>query len=403
MDPLHPHAVKADGPADPLEASFDAILRSEAHETRIAALETGLDGVKADLAGLQGDSTMLKDRLDRVARAAARPTLSGGGEPSSPETKGFVDQYLRRGLDAGIKSFAATTGPEGGYAVPREIDALIGRTLRDISPIRAIANVVQTGTAGYRKLVTTGGTPSGWVSNVAPRPETATPVFTEIAPPTGELYANPAASQAMLDDAGFDVEAWLAGEIAAEFARAEGAAFVAGSGVNQPKGFITGPTSAAVDEVRPFGTLQYVPSGTDGGFAAVDPQDRLIDLVHALRPAYRQGAVFVLNSETLARIRKLKSDDGVFLWQPSLAQGQPATLLGYPVVEAEDMPDIAANSLSIAFGNFRAGYLIAERSATTILRDPFTNKPFVHFYATKRIGGQLMNSEAIKLMKFAAA
>lgn len=154
---------------------------------------------------------------------------------------------------------------------------------------------------------------------------------------------------------------------------------------------------------RAFGVLQYVAAGADGGFASTDPQDRLVDLVHALRPAYRQGASFVMNSSTLARIRKMKSDDGAFLWQPSLAAGQPATLLGYPVVEAEDMPDIASNSLSIAFGNFRAGYLIAERSATTILRDPFTNKPFVHFYATKRIGGQVMNAQAIKLMKFAAS
>jgi HK97 family phage major capsid protein len=258
------------------------------------------------------------------------------------------------------------------------------------------------GSAGYRKLVTAGGTPAGWVAEDAGRPETNTPSFVEIAPPFGELYANPAASQAMLDDAAFDVEAWLAQEIATEFARAEGAAFVLGSGVNRPKGFLAAPTSAAADGVRPFGTLQFITSGAAGGFAASNPQDRLIDLVQALRPPYRQGAAFVMNSSTAARIRKFKTSDGAFLWQPGLVAGQPDTLLGYPVVEAEDMPDVAADSLSIAFGNFKAGYLIAERTETQILRDPFTHKPFVHFYATKRVGGQVSNSEAIKLMKFAA-
>ncbi len=398
--PANPLEMKAE--ADPLEASFDSLLAAEEHEERIAALETGLDGVKSDVDAIRAENATMRERIERLARTGSRPSL-GGGEGKAPETKSFVDQYLRRGLETGIKSFTAATGADGGFAVPREIDALIARTLADISPIRSIAQVVQTGTAGYRKLVTTGGTPSGWVSETAARPETDTPSFAEIAPPSGELYANPAASQAMLDDAAFDVEGWLAGEIAEEFARAEGAAFVGGSGTNRPRGFLTGTPTPQDDAARAFGTLQYVASGADGNFASSAPENRLIDLVHALRPAYRQGASFVMNSSTLARIRKMKSDDGAFLWQPSLAAGQPATLLGYPVVEAEDMPDIAANSLSIAFGNFRAGYLIAERSATTILRDPFTNKPFVHFYATKRIGGQVMNSQAIKLMKFAAS
>ena len=199
--------------------------------------------------------------------------------------------------------------------MPRQIDALIGRSLLDISPIRAIATVVQTGSAGYRKLVTTGGTPSGWVSETAGRPATATPDFAEIAPPTGELYANPAASQAMLDDAAFDVQAWLADEIAREFARAEGAAFVHGSGVNQPRGFLTVTATDEPDDVRAFGEMQYIASGSSGTFGGTNPEDALVDLVHALRPAYRQGAAFVLNSATLARIRKFKTADGAFLWQ----------------------------------------------------------------------------------------
>lgn len=162
------------------------------------------------------------------------------------------------------------------------------------------------------------------------------------------------------------------------------------------------PTVATSDATRAFGTLQHVASGAAGAFAA-NPEEKLIDLIQSLRPPYRQGAVFVMNSATQARIRKFKSSDGAFLWQPGIAAGQPSTLLGYPVVEAEDMPDIAANSLSIAFGNFKAGYLIAERGETQVLRDPYSNKPFVHFYAVKRIGGAVSNSEAIKLLKFAAA
>ncbi len=250
--------------------------------------------------------------------------------------------------------------------------------------------------------MTTGGTPSGWAAETDARGQTGTPVFAEIAPPMGELYANPAASQAMLDDAAFDVEAWLADEIATEFARAEGAAFVGGSGAGRPRGFLQSPVAAAADNARAFGTLQYLATGNAGDFGD-HPDERLIDLVQSLRAPYRQGASFVMNAATLARIRKLKTADGAFLWAPSLVAGTPATLLGYPVVEAADMPDIAANALAIAFGNFRIGYLIAERAETQILRDPYSNKPFVNFYATKRVGGCVSNSEAIKLLKFAAA
>ena len=369
--------------ADPLEESFEALERND-----------------GEVAELREEMAQLKSRMDAQAVAAARPALSGARSAGLP----FVDSYLRKGLESGVelKAMAGTTEAAGGYAVPEEIDAEIGRLLTSISPIRAIANVVRVGSAGYRKLVTAGGTPSGWVSETAGRPETATPTFIEVAPPFGELYANPAASQAMLDDAAFDVEAWLAQEIATEFARAEGSAFVSGNGVNRPKGFLAGPTSAQGDGSRPFGTLQVLATGASGAFPASNPGDKLIDLVQTLRPPYRQGAAFVMNSATASTIRKFKTSTGGFLWQPSLVAGQPDTLLGYPVVEAEDMPDVAADSLSVAFGNFRVGYLIAERTETQILRDPYTNKPFVHFYATKRIGGQVANSEAIKLLKFSA-
>ena len=403
-----PLNIKLETKADPMEASFDAVIAAEdmavltdeqeVQKTQIKALRSDVDTTKADV-------KVLKGQMAQVSSAAARPVLESGekGIKNDANMRAFVDGYLRRGQENELKSFSGISASDGGFAVPQQIDAVISKTLLDISPIRSIANVVQTGSAGYRKLVTDGGTPSGWVSEVAGRPETGTPNFNEIAPPTGELYANPAASQAMLDDAAFDVQNWLADEIAREFARAEGSAFVMGSGVNQPKGFLKEAISNADDSVRDFGTLQYVATGSDGDFGSDNPEDQIIDLVHALKSSYRQGAAFVMNSSTLAHIRKFKTNDGAFLWQPSLAFGQPDTLLGYPVVEAQDMPDVSADSLSIAFGNFRAGYLIAERKATQILRDPFTNKPFVHFYATKRIGGQVMNSEAIKLLRFSAS
>jgi HK97 family phage major capsid protein len=188
----------------------------------------------------------------------------------------------------------------------------------------------------------------------------------------------------------FDVEKWLAHEIATEFARAEGMAFVKGTGASQPLGFLSSPNAATADGTRPMGTLQFLGTGTAGAFPATNPADKLVDLVQTLRSPYRQGAVFVMNSATAAAIRKFKTTDGQFLFQPGLTAGAPATLLGYPLVEAEDMPDIAASSLSIAFGNFKAGYVIAERNATAILRDPYTHKPYVHFYATLdlRSGGR---------------
>jgi HK97 family phage major capsid protein len=368
--------------ADALEQSFEAFEDEDGVATLRQELET------------------LKSKIASGAIAAQRPALDG---VKSAESASFVDQYLRRGIEAGLetKAIGSSTDAIGGYAVPEEIDRVIDETLLSISPIRAIANVVKVGSAGYRKLIATGGTPSGWVGFEAARPETGTPTFTEIVPAGGELYANPAASQQMLDDAAFDVEKWLAHEIAAEFARAEGKAFVSGTGVSQPLGFLASPTSAALDPARPMGTLQFLGTGSAGAFPGTNPADKLIDLVQSLRSPYRQGAVFVMNSATAAAVRKFKTADGAFMFQPSLAAGQPASLLGYPLIEAEDMPDIAANSLSIAFGNFKAGYVIAERNATTILRDPYTHKPYVHFYATKRIGGQVVNSESIKLLKFA--
>ena len=371
--------------ADAFDASFDI-----AHRQNEAA---------AAIEALRGDIAEVKGRLDKVNRAAVRPVIGAAGAvDTSPELKGFVDGYLRMGRETELKSLSIGSSADGGFAVPRPIDAEIARRLVKISPVRSVANVVQTSTSGFRRLISIGGTASGWASETGGRTETNSPKLAEIVPPLGELYANPSATQQMLDDSAFDVGNWLASEIATEFARAEGAAFINGTGTNQPKGFLTGPTAATGDATRAFGTLQFIASGNATAFDTA-PESKLIDMVFAMKAALRQGAVWMMNSATLATVRKFKSADGSFLWQAGIVDGQPSRPLGYPVIEAEDMPDIGAGNFPIAFGNFKAGYLIAERTATTILRDPYTNKPYVQFYATRRVGGQVLDSDAIKLLK----
>ena len=305
-----------DTKADTLEASFDAAI-----------------DLAADVAALKADVARLN------ARPLTRPSLGETKAETDTARKAFTDRYLRKGLEVvpETKSLSAGVATDGGVAVPREIDAAIDITLKTASPIRAIANVVSIGSVNYRKLIAVGGVASGWVAETAARPETGTENFVEIAPPMGELYANPAASQTMLDDAMFDVETWLAGEIGLEFARAEGVAFVTGNGTARPKGFLTYPVAATDDTTRAFGTLQYVPSGAAGAFGST-AGDKIIDLVHALRAPYRQGAVFVMNSSTLAKVRKFKDSNNQYLWQASLASGVPASLLGYPVIEPRRCP-----------------------------------------------------------------
>ena len=371
-------------PDGSLDASFELVARQDAADRALGALRSDVEEVKS--------------RLDRVARQAGRPGLEGATVAGSVELKGFVDGYLRQGRETELKAMSVGSPADGGYGVPVQIDAMIAARVKAISPIRAIAQVVQTGSANYRKLVSLGTTNSGWVAESAVRPETLSPKFAQVAPPMGELYANPSASQAMLDDAAFNLENWLADEIAREFARAEGAAFISGNGTSQPLGFLASPTANTGDATRAYGTLQFLASGNAAGFD-VAPDLRLIDLMMSLKAAHRQGASWVMNAGTLAALRKLKDSTGAFLWQPGLYAGQPDRLLGYPVVECADMPDVAAGAFPIAFGNFANGYLIAERMTTRILRDPYSNKPFVNFYATRRIGGQVLDSEAIKLLK----
>jgi len=285
--------------------------------------------------------------------------------------------------------------------VPVETDKQITDLMTAISPIRSIASVRQVSTSTYKKPVTITGPAVGWVAETASRPETDSQSIDALSFPTAELYAMPAATTAFLDDAAVDVGQWIADEVNIAFAQQEGAAFVNGDGTNKPKGFLQATTVA--DASWAWGKLGYLVTGVSGDLPASDKSDVLIDLVYSLKAGYRQNANWVMNRRTQAVLRKLKDDSGNYLWQPAATADGRATLLGFPLVEAEDMPDIAANALSIAFGDFKRGYLIVDRQGVSVLRDPYSAKPYVLFYTTKRVGGGVQNFEAIKLLKFGTA
>jgi HK97 family phage major capsid protein len=287
---------------------------------------------------------------------------------------------------------------DGGFLVPPETESEIGRRLTLASPIRAIAGVRQVSASVYKKPFSTTGFASGWVGETAARPETASATLAELQFPTMELYAMPSATQALLDDAAVNIDQWIAEEVQMAFAEQEGTAFVTGNGVNRPKGFLD--YAKVADAAWSWGSLGYLATGVAGSFAAANPSDRLIDLAYALKSSYRQNASWVMNRKTQSAIRKFKDVDGNYLWQPALRPDGRATLMGFPVAESEAMPDIATDSFALAFGDFNAGYLIVDRIGVRVLRDPYSAKPYVLFYTTKRVGGGVQNFEAIKLMKF---
>jgi HK97 family phage major capsid protein len=216
-----------------------------------------------------------------------------------------------------------------------------------------------------------------------------------------ELYAMPAATQTLLDDAVLDIDQWVAEEVETAFAEQEGQAFVTGDGVSKPKGFLA--YTNVPNTSWTFGNVGYVATGVAGAFPASNPSDTLVDLIYAAKAGYRQNGVFIMNRKTQSTVRKFKDSTGAYLWQPPAGIGQRASLLNFPVVEAEDMPDIGANAYALAFGDFRRGYLVVDRAGVRILRDPYSAKPYVLFYTTKRVGGGIQDFDAIKLLKFAAS
>ncbi len=405
--PVERKSAPANGEVNRAVGEFFRAFESfkSANDERLTALEKKREDVVTDdkVERINTAVGELKSRLDKLAREAARPPLGSSGDGETENRKAFRD-FLRRGTISPaleMKSLSGASGAEGGYLMPAEVEAMIGRSLPNVSPIRNIATVRQIGGTSLKKPFSTTGAETGWVAETADRPETDTPTLAEAEYLTGELYAMPAASTALLDDSAADVESWLAEEIQTVFAEQEGAAFVTGNGTNKPKGFLN--YTVVADGSWSWGNLGYIASGAAGAFASSDPSDALINLIYAPRQAYRPNASFVMNRTVEAAIRKFKDSEGNYLWRPGIEAGQPASLMGYPVVEAEEMPNIGANNYSIAFGDFRRGYLIVDRVGIRILRDPYSAKPYVLFYATKRVGGGVQDFAAIKLMKFAAS
>ncbi|MES2860862.1 MAG: phage major capsid protein [Pseudomonadota bacterium] len=344
-------------------------------------------------------------RLDRALSEARRPAI--GGEPvsvaSAPEAKAAFDGYVRTGRELGLelKAGLSSASNSGGYVVPPETERAIERRLMATSPMREIATVRTVASGVFRKPVSTAGIASGWVAETAARPETDPATLALLEFPAADLYANPAATQSLLDDALVDLDEWLASEVEDAFAAQETTAFVTGDGVNKPKGFLD--YSIVADAGHAWGDLGYVASGAAGAFASSSPSDKLIDLIYAPKAQYRPNGRFVMNRKTVSAVRKFKDADGNYIWSPATRPGETASLLGYPVTEIETMPDIAANSYAIAFGDFQRGYLIVDRAGVRVLRDPYSAKPYVLFYTTKRVGGGVQNFDAIKVMKFSAS
>ena len=389
--------------AEALGKKFDEFKKT--NDKRIDGLEEEkgkLSGQVDTLNEKLGELDELKSNLEKELLALKRP--DGTGTKAASEHKTAFLQFVRKGIDAGLgelqaKALNIGTEADGGYAVPEELDRSIIELLKDASPMRQVCNQITVGSPDYKRLVALGGAGSGWVGETDARPATGTPTLGQISAFMGEIYSNPQATQTSLDDIFFNAEEWLNSEVAREFSEKEGNAFLLGNGTNKPKGLLAYPLLTTADDVRAFGSLQKIISGAAGAFTG----DKLIDLIHSLKAGYRANGKFMMGNLTVAYVRKLKDSEGNYLWRPGLEAGQPSSLLGYGITENEDMPDIAADANAIAFGDFKRAYTIVDRIGTRVLRDPYTNKPYVGFYTTKRVGGMLVDSQAVKVLTLSAA
>ncbi|MGF1550897.1 MAG: phage major capsid protein [Paracoccaceae bacterium] len=389
--------------AAPEAASMEAPEEApEEAKAAAAAFLDGFEGFKRDVVERLGAIGARVDRLDARAGAARRPALSAKAGAGPAERAAF-GAFLRGHADGAParKGLTAGDATSGGFLLDRELAVALDRGRGMAGGMRSICRVTPVEAGSYEVLVDKTDLEAGWIAETGPVGETAPPAFDKITIALHELSASPQASNRLLDDAAFDLEGWLAERIGERFRRAESAAFVSGDGVDRPKGFLHGfqvPRSG-----WNWGVLGYVATGAAGGFDLNDPADALIELVYTLGAEYRAGAAFVMNSKTAGDVRKMKDNQGRFLWSESLTEAAPARLLGYPVVIVEDMPDIAQDAMAIAFGDFMQGYTVVERPEVRILRDPYSARPNVSFYATKRVGGAVTDWRAIKLLKFAAS
>ena len=401
-----------------IDTAFDGFMRAfdafkQSNDERLSELErrSSADVVttdKVDRLNRALDET--RRGVDDLALKSARPHLGGPGlhgprAGAALQHKAAFEAYVRTGDAAGLRDLEAKalsigSDPDGGYLVTEELESAVNRGVRNVSPIRAIAGIRRVSGSVYKKPFAVTGAESGWIAETVARPETSTPTLAELAFPTMELYAMPAATSALLDDAAVDIDQWIAEEVRLSFAEQEGTAFVTGNGTARPKGFLD--YTKVANASWSWGNIGYITTGQAGAFPAADPGDRLVDLVYTVKSGYRSNGTFVLNRATQAVIRKMKDGDGNYLWQPAAKAGDASTLMGFPVAESEDMPNIATDSYAVAFGDFRRGYLIVDRAGIRVLRDPYSSKPYVLFYTTKRVGGGVQDFDAIKLLRFSA-
>ena len=418
---------------DKIATAFDEYKKT--NDARIEAVKSGAstEAMDAKLAKIDAHIDGLnevKTKLEKMETKLSRPGAMDGGrqEGESKEAVEYRHAFLdwmrapgdherqqkaataakqleaksRDGRETRSTQTVTSTGSAGGFALPEIIERQIARLSVDISPIRQIATVRTVGSPDYKELFDINGAGFEWVGETDTRSQTNTPDLAEVAPTFGMASAKPQASEESLDDLFFDVESWLVSSAAEAIAAGEGTAFVSGNGTKKPTGFLAGPTPVTTaDSSRAFGTLQYIASGQAA--ALPTSADVFYDLVYALRARYRNNAQWVTSKLVLAALRKYKDTSGQYLWQPALTAGQPATFMGYGITEAEDMPAVGAGAFSLAFGDFKEGYLIADRVGMRITRDEITTPGFVKFYVRKRVGGKLRNTQAIKLLKIAAS
>ncbi len=418
---------------DKIATAFDEYKKT--NDARIEAVKSGAstEAMDAKLAKIDAHIDSLgemKTKLEKMETKLARPGAGEAGrqEGESKEAVEYRHAFLdwmrapndherqqkaaaaakqleaknRDGRETRATQTVTSTGSAGGFALPEIIERQIARLSVDISPIRQIATVRTVGSPDYKELFDVNGAGFEWLGETDARNQTNTPDLAEVAPTFGMASAKPQASEESLDDLFFDVESWLVSSAAEAIAQGEGAAFVSGNGTKKPTGFLAGPTPVTTaDSARAFGTLQYIASVQAA--ALPTSADIFYDLVYSLRARYRNNAQWVTSKLVLAALRKYKDTTNQYLWQPAMTAGQPATFMGYGITEAEDMPAVGAGAFPLAFGDFKEGYLIADRVGMRITRDEITTPGFVKFYVRKRVGGKLRNTQAIKLLKVAVS
>jgi HK97 family phage major capsid protein len=381
-----------------------------ANDARIKALEakTSAADYDAQLAKINADFAEQQKAFRELEKRAGRPQADKGDiTPEAAEHRKAFSLYLRKGRADGLeelqrKAMNTGTDPEGGYLVLPEMDMAIDRVAPVVSAMYRLANVVQIGTAKYQKLVKKIGMSMRRVADGATGGETTEPTYARIEIEAYSAEVEPWVHNETLEDAVIDLESDLAMEAGIAFAEGAGAEFITGNGVNKARG-IAAYTNVANSSYA-WGSIGYIVSGKSAAFASVAPADKVVSLQHALKAQYRNGAVWLCNDATLGTMRQIKDQSGsYYLWQADPSAGFGGRFLGSPVETDDNVADIAAASYSLAYGNFRRGYTIVNRTGTTLIRDNITAKGTTKFNFRRRFGGGITNFEAIKLMKFATS